>query len=139
MIDLKNLLPEQLKERPEFATGDTVKVYVKIVEGDKERIQMFEGVVLRATKGRGAAGNFTVRRIASGVGVERTFFLHSPNVQKIEVIRRGLVKRARLYYLRTQKTKTIRIKEKRQDSSKSAKKATVATTPVVTPVAETTA
>ncbi|OIP98363.1 50S ribosomal protein L19 [Candidatus Wirthbacteria bacterium CG2_30_54_11] len=138
MIDLKNILPEQLKNRPEFATGDTIKVHVKIVEGDKERTQMFEGVVTRCTRGRGMAGNFTVRRIASGVGVERTFFLHSPNVQAIDIIRRGKVKRARLYYLRSLKTKTIRIKERRETSTKTVKKAVVVKEPAA-PVEETTA
>jgi large subunit ribosomal protein L19 len=112
-MQLDNLLKDQLVERPDFNVGDTVRVHTRIKEGDKERIQVFEGVVLKRARGKGRAGNFTVRRIASGVGVERTFMLHSPNVQDIEVIRRGVVRRARLYYLRDLKTRSMNIKEKR--------------------------
>lgn len=97
---------------PEFGSGDTVRVHAKVVEGDKERIQVFEGVVIRK-RNKGLASNFTVRKIASGVGVERTFPLHSPRVDKIEVTRRGKVRRKNLTYLRGRTGKAARIKEKR--------------------------
>ena len=92
-----------------FNIGDTVKVYVKVVEGDKERIQAFEGTIIKKQRG-GANETFTVRRIASGVGVEKTFPLHSPLVEKIEVVRRGKVRRARLHYMRQRTGKAARIK-----------------------------
>ncbi len=97
---------------PELAPGDTVKVSAKIVEGEKERIQLFQGVVIRVRR-NADGGNFTVRRIAYGVGVERTFPLRSPLVAKVEVVRHGKVRRARLYYLRGLSGKAARIKEKR--------------------------
>ncbi len=97
---------------PELASGDTVKVSAKIVEGDKERIQLFQGVVIRVRR-NADGGNFTVRRVAYGVGVERTFPLRSPLVAKVEVVRHGKVRRARLYYLRGLSGKAARIKEKR--------------------------
>jgi large subunit ribosomal protein L19 len=101
------------KSVPEFGVGDTVRVSVKVVEGNRERTQVFEGVVMRRRSG-GINENFTVRRIAShGIGVERTFMLHSPRVEKIEVIRRGVVRRAQLYYLRGLTGKAARIKERR--------------------------
>jgi large subunit ribosomal protein L19 len=105
---------EQLKDSiPEFGPGDTVRVHAKVVEGSRERIQVFEGVVIRRRAG-GINENFTVRRIAShGVGVERTFLLHSPRIDKIEVIRRGRVRRAKLYYLRGRTGRAARIKERR--------------------------
>ncbi len=96
----------------EFGPGDTVKVSAKVVEGGRERTQVFEGVVIRIREG-GADANFTVRRIAShGVGVERTFLYYSPRVEKVEVVRRGKVRRANLYYLRGLTGKAARIKEK---------------------------
>jgi large subunit ribosomal protein L19 len=95
---------------PQFKPGDTVKVHVKVVEGTRERIQIFEGVVIRR-RGTGLSETFTVRRIASGVGVERTWPLHSQRVDKIEVMRRGRVRRAKLYYLRKLRGKAARIKE----------------------------
>lgn len=103
-----------LKESvPEFSAGDTVRVSVRVVEGGRERIQVFEGVVMRKRKG-GIDANFTVRRIAShGIGVERTFLLNSPRVDKIDVVRRGVVRRAQLYYLRGLTGKAARIKERR--------------------------
>src|SRR5215216_884085 len=103
-----------LKESvPEFGVGDTVRVSVKVVEGTRERTQVFEGVVMRR-RGGGINENFTVRRIAShGIGVERTFLLNSPRVEKIEVVRRGVVRRAQLYYLRGLTGKAARIKERR--------------------------
>jgi large subunit ribosomal protein L19 len=94
-----------------FEPGDTVKVSAKVVEGDRERTQVFEGVVIRRNKG-GAGANFTVRRIAHGVGVERTFNIHSPRLEKVKIVRRGKVRRARLYYLRGLTGKAARIKEK---------------------------
>lgn len=100
------------KDRGNFAPGDTVKVYVKVIEGEKERTQVFEGVVIRK-RGEGARASFTVRRISYGVGVERTFPLHSPRVDKVQVVRRGQVRRAKLYYLRQLTGKAARLKEKR--------------------------
>lgn len=99
-------------EMPDFAPGDTVKVSLRVVEGDKERIQVFQGVVIRIKKS-GLGSTFTVRRVAYGVGVERTFPLNSPRVEKLEVIRRGKVRRAKLFYLRGLSAKASRIKEKR--------------------------
>jgi large subunit ribosomal protein L19 len=102
---------EQLREDvPQFKSGDTVRVHVKVVEGEKERIQVFEGVVIRKTQGANRA-TFTVRKISYGVGVERTFPLHSPRLDKIEVMTRGQVRRARLYYLRNLSGKAARIEE----------------------------
>jgi len=97
---------------PDFRPGDTVKVYSKVVEGGKERVQMFEGVVT-VRKGGGLAEAITVRRIAHGVGVERTFLLHSPRVDRIEVSKRGIVRRSRLYYLSEKIGKAARIKERK--------------------------
>jgi large subunit ribosomal protein L19 len=97
---------------PEFRPGDTVRVHAKVVEGTRERIQVFEGVVIKR-QGGGINESFTVRKISSGVGVERTFPIHSPRVAKIEVARRGKVRRAKLYYLRSRSGKAARIKEKR--------------------------
>jgi large subunit ribosomal protein L19 len=95
---------------PGFKTGDTVKVYVRIIEGQKQRIQAFEGIVIRKRRGNSRA-NFTVRKVSYGIGVERTFPLHSPVIDRIEVITRGLVRRSRLYYLRSLRGKKARIKE----------------------------
>lgn len=104
---------EQLKEDvPDFGPGDTVRVHVRVVEGGRERTQAFEGVVI-ARRGSGISETFTVRRISYGVGVERVFPIHAPVVQKIEVVRRGKVRRAKLYYLRNRQGKAARIKEKR--------------------------
>lgn len=99
------------KEIAVFNVGDTVKVYVKVVEGDKERIQPFQGVVI-ARKGSGARETFMVRKISFGVGVEKIFPVFSPNINKIEVIKRGSVKKAKLYYVRSKKGKAAKIKEK---------------------------
>ncbi len=110
IIDM--LEKEQMRtDIPDFGPGDTVRVHVKIKEGDKERIQVFEGVVIRKRKGNIGA-TFTVRKVSYGIGVERIFPLHSPAIEKIEVIRRGKVRRSRLYYLRGLKGKAARIKEK---------------------------
>lgn len=104
---------EQLRsDIPDFRVGDTVKVYAKIVEGNRERIQVFEGLVI-ARSSSGVRENFTVRRISYGVGVERTFPVHSPRIEKIVVVRRGIVRRAKLYYLRNLTGKAARIKERR--------------------------
>lgn len=97
---------------PDFAPGDTVRVNVRVVEGGRERVQIFEGVVI-GRNGRGARASFTVRKLSFGVGVERIFPLHAPIIQSIEVMRRGDVRRAKLYYLRERVGKAARIKEKR--------------------------
>ena len=97
---------------PDFRPGDTVKVYSKVVEGGKERIQMFEGTVT-VRKGGGSAESITVRRVAHGVGVEKSFLLHSPRVDRVEVSKRGIVRRSRLYYLSDKIGKAARIKEKK--------------------------
>jgi len=104
--------PYLKKETPEFSPGDTVKVYVKVQEGDKERLQAFEGVVIRR-RGGGARLTFTVRKVSYGVGVERTFLLHSPLLERIVVVRKGSVRRAKLYYLRFLKGKAARVKRKK--------------------------
>jgi large subunit ribosomal protein L19 len=102
---------EQMRsDIPGFKAGDTVKVHVRIVEGQKQRIQAFEGVVIRKRRGN-SRSNFTVRKVSYGIGVERTFPLHSPIIDRIEVISRGLVRRSRLYYLRSLRGKKARIKE----------------------------
>ncbi|UWG96138.1 50S ribosomal protein L19 [Dehalobacter sp. DCM] len=104
---------QQLKDNiPTFRPGDTVKVHVRIIEGTRERIQVFEGLVIKR-KGDGLRETFTVRRVSNGVGVERTFPLHSPRIDRIEVVRRGIVRRAKLYYLRDRYGKSARIRERR--------------------------
>ena len=109
---LNSIVQEYIKtDIPAFNVGDTVKVHVKIKEGNRERIQIFEGFVLKRQNG-GIGETFTVRRIASGVGVEKTFPLHSPLVEKIEVVRRGRVRRARLHYMRERTGKAAKIKTK---------------------------
>jgi large subunit ribosomal protein L19 len=100
------------KDRQGFAPGDTVRVHVRVVEGEKERTQVFEGIVIRK-RGEGGRASFTVRRISYGVGVERTFPLHSPRIDKVDVVRHGKVRRSKLYYLRGLAGKAARIKEKR--------------------------
>lgn len=110
---IETLEKEQLRsDIPEFAPGDTVRVHAKIVEGSRERIQMFEGVVI-GRQGTGVREMFTVRRISYGIGVERMFPVHSPRIEKIDVLRKGIVRRAKLYYLRNLTGKAARIKEKR--------------------------
>ena len=99
---------------PEFRAGDTVRVHAKIVEGTRERIQIFQGVVIKR-HGAGISATYTVRKISNGVGVERTFPVHSPRVAKIEVVRYGRVRRAKLYYLRERTGKSARIPERRRD------------------------
>ena len=110
---IKSVEAEQMKQDlPSFGPGDAVKVHYRVTEGGRDRIQIYEGVILQR-QGGGMGESFTVRRVSYGVGVERTFPLHSPKVTKIEVVRRGKVRRARLYYLRERIGKRARIKEKR--------------------------
>jgi len=108
LIDQENLRDDV----PDFAPGDTLKVHVRVVEGDKERIQMFQGVVIRR-QGDGVRETFTVRKLSYGVGVERTFPVHTPIIERIEVATRGDVRRAKLYYLRDRIGKAAKVKEKR--------------------------
>lgn len=108
-----NLAREQMRaDLPDFRPGDTVEVHVRIVEGDKERIQVFKGVVIRK-RGTMTGATFTVRKVSYGVGVERIFPQHSPNIEKVVILTRGKVARSRLYYLRERSGKAARIKEKR--------------------------
>ena len=100
------------RDRGAFAPGDSVRVHVKVIEGEKERTQVFEGTVIRR-RGEGLRASFTVRRISYGVGVERTFPTHSPRIERVDVMRRGQVRRSKLYYLRSLAGKAARIKEKR--------------------------
>ena len=110
---IETLEKEQLRsDIPDFAPGDTVRVHAKIVEGSRERIQMFEGVVI-SRQGTGVRETFTVRRISYGIGVERMFPVHSPRIEKTDVLRKGIVRRAKLYYRRNLTGKAARIKEKR--------------------------
>ncbi len=103
---------EQMRfDLPEFRAGDTVKVHIRIIEGNKERIQIFQGVVIKRKRGNMNA-TFTVRKISHGVGVEKTFALHSPRIETIEVVTRGRVRRSRLYYLRDRRGKAARIRER---------------------------
>ncbi len=110
---VKMVEARELREKPPtFAVGDTVKVHVKVREGEKERIQVFEGMVI-ARRGGGVNASFTVRKISDGVGVERIFPLHSPILDRVEVVRQGRVRRAKLYYLRERRGKAARIQEKK--------------------------
>ena len=112
MEKIQAFVNEQLKtEVPQFNIGDTIRVHNKIKEGSRERIQMFEGTVI-ARHGGGISETFTVRRVTYGCGVEKTFPLHSPNVEKVDIIRRGQVRRAKLYYLRDRVGKNAKVKEK---------------------------
>ena len=112
-MDVLQAITQEYKKNdiPAFGVGDTVKVHIKIKEGSRERIQIFEGFVLKKQNG-GIGETFTVRRIASGLGVEKTFPLHSPKIEKIEVVRRGKVRRAKLYYLRDRVGKAAKVKER---------------------------
>lgn len=111
---LRSVVEDQIRtDIPEFRPGDTVRVHVKVREGQRERIQVFEGAVIRR-RGSGVSATYTVRKISYGVGVERTFPLHSPKIDKIEVTRHGKVRRAKLYYLRGRSGKAARIKEIRR-------------------------
>jgi large subunit ribosomal protein L19 len=109
---IQEITKEQLRtDLPDFRPGDTVRVHVKVVEGNRERIQVFEGVVIKR-RGAGISETFTVRKVSYGVGVERTFPVHTPKIAKLEIVRRGKVRRAKLYYLRQLRGKAARIKEK---------------------------
>lgn len=110
---IEEITKEQLRDDlPDFRAGDSVTVHARIVEGDRERIQLFEGVVIKK-RGKGISASYTVRKISNGVGVERTFPLHTPRVAKIDVTRRGKVRRAQLYYLRERQGRAARIAERR--------------------------
>lgn len=109
---IKKIEQENMKaEKPVFNVGDTVRVHVRVIEGKRERIQMFEGVVLKKQHG-GVNESFTVRKLSSGIGVERTFPIHSPKIEKVDVIRRGKVRRAKLNYLRDRVGKAAKVKER---------------------------
>jgi len=112
--ELEKIRPEGDQRIPEFGPGDTVKVHVRVIEGGKERIQVFEGIVISVKEG-GLRSSFTVRKISHGVGVERRFLTYSPRIAKIEVARRGKVRRAKLYYLREKIGKATRVKELREN------------------------
>lgn len=109
---VKNLKADQLKELPDFQVGNTVKVHNRIKEGGKERIQVFEGVVIARKGGKGANATFMVRKIASGVGVERIYPLHSPNIAKLEVVKDDKVRQAKIYYVRERRDNTPRTRRK---------------------------
>ena len=112
-MNLQKLERPYLKgDIPEFRAGDTVRIHVRVVEGNKQRIQIFQGVVI-GRRGGGSRESFTVRKMSGGIGVERVFPLHSPSIDKIEVVRRGKVRRAKLYYLRQLRGKAARIEERR--------------------------
>jgi large subunit ribosomal protein L19 len=112
MIDMNKIIPDQMKtDIPAFNPGDHIKVHVRVIEGDKERIQPFEGDVI-SLRGEGVNKTFTVRKIASGVGVERIFPLYSPKIAKVEVLKKGQIRRAKLFYLRNLSGKAARIKAK---------------------------
>ncbi len=107
-----NIIQDQLKKVPELKAGQTVKIYQRVKEGAKERVQPFEGLVIAVKHGRGLDGTFTVRKISSGVGVERIYPLHSPTIDKIEVLKKADVRRAKLYYMRERSGKRARMKSK---------------------------
>jgi large subunit ribosomal protein L19 len=115
LVERQQLKKPELLEKtiPDFRPGDTVRVHVSVVEGEKSRTQVFQGTVIRR-RGRGAGETFTVRRVTHGVGVERSFLVHSPRVEKVEIVRHGAVRRSRLYYLRDRIGKATRIKERRR-------------------------
>jgi large subunit ribosomal protein L19 len=120
MNQLRQVEATQLRAQgPDFRPGDTVKVHVRVVEGNKERIQIFQGVVI-ARRGGASRESFTVRKISGGIGVERIFPLHSPVIDKIEVVRQGKVRRAKLYYLRALRGRAARIEERRVDRPQAA-------------------
>ena len=113
MVELNKIAPDQLRnDLPKFRSGDQIKVHVRVIEGDKERIQPFEGDVI-SIRGAGLNRTFTVRKISSGVGVERIFRMHSPKIAKIDLLKEGNVRRAKLYYLRNLSGKAARIKSKK--------------------------
>jgi len=109
---LEKFNKEQLKNLPELRPGDTIRVHQKVKDGDKERIQIFEGIIIVKKHGKGISTTITVRKVVDGIGVERIFPIHSPSIDKIEVIKHGKVRRAKLYYLRTAKGKKAKLKRK---------------------------
>ena len=113
------------RDRGAFAPGDSVRVHVKVIEGEKERVQIFEGIIIRK-RGEGARATFTVRRVSYGVGVERTFPLHSPRVEQVQVVKSAHVRRSKLYYLRARTGKAARLREKRQERPTAARAAPAA-------------
>lgn len=118
MNKLQQIEQEYLRsDIPEFRAGDTVKIHVKVVEGNKQRVQLFQGVVI-GRRGDGTRESFTVRKMSGGIGVERVFPIHSPTIEQIEVVRRGRVRRAKLYYLRNLRGKAARIEERRDERPK---------------------
>ncbi|HXE81493.1 MAG TPA: 50S ribosomal protein L19 [Vicinamibacterales bacterium] len=119
MKAIESIERTQLKERPQIKSGDTVRVHVKVREGDKERIQIFEGIVIGLRRG-GARASFTVRKVSFGQGVERIFPLHSPVIQKVDVVRSARVRRAKLYYLRDLKGKAARMRENRRPTQQAS-------------------
>jgi len=121
---------------PTFRAGDELKVHVRVIEGSKSRIQVFQGIVIRR-QGNGARETFTIRKVSYGVGVERTFPVHTPVIEKIEVVRRGDVRRAKLYYLRDLRGKAAKIREKRSDVEASTNKSSVAAVEVADVVEQT--
>ena len=123
MAIVKHIKDTQLKTLPEFNTGFTVKVHQRIKEGGKERVQIFEGLVIARKGGLGANATFTVRKIASGVGVERIYPLHSPNIVKLEVVKASDVRKSKLYYVRERRDNTPRMKKEQRNKTKVAKKA----------------
>ena len=131
---IQSLTEGQLRtDIPSFRPGDTVRVHAKVVEGTRERIQIFEGVVI-SRKGQGISEMYTVRKISSGIGVERTFPIHTPRVEKIEVVRYGKVRRAKLYYLRALQGKAARIKEIRNNLQISPKKSVLVADFLISPL-----
>lgn len=119
---LRNVEAGQMRtDLPEFAPGDTIRILVKVIEGEKERLQRFQGVVI-ARRGSGLRASFTVRKVSDGVGVERIFPLHSPSISALEVVKRGQVARAKLYYMQALKGKSARIKEKRDNKPQDEKR-----------------
>jgi large subunit ribosomal protein L19 len=116
--------PQMRSDLPDFGAGDTLRIHVKVIEGEKERLQVFQGVVL-GRRDSGLRASFTVRKVSEGVGVERIFPVHSPSIAKIEVVRRGAVRRAKIYYLSELKGKSARIREKRSGTAGKARAAKV--------------
>ena len=125
IMNLVNSL-QMRKDIPEFRTGDTVRVHAKIVEGNKERIQAFEGVVIKRNRGVHSNATFTVRKVSYNIGVERTFLIHSPRIDKIEVVTHGKVRRARLFYLRPLRGKAAKVKSRYVSPSEKEKRAEAA-------------
>jgi large subunit ribosomal protein L19 len=131
---IKNIEAPQIRsDLPDFGPGDTIRIQVKVIEGEKERLQVFQGVVL-GRRGGGMRASFTVRKVSDGIGVERVFPLHSPSLSKIEVIRKGAVRRAKIYYLSELKGKSARIKEKRTGAGRPSGKGAAAKASKAEPV-----